>query len=465
MKLYSFTAHNRKPHELFAPLAQQPYSLLFDSADTEHELSRYSFIAFHPLETIESKNGKITVTNNQNQLSFDGQPFDIVKERLELYGLDRESNDNLPPFQGGAAGFFGYDLARSLENLPEETEDNPSMPDMAVGIYDQVFAYDHREKKGWFMVHAANEHEAKTRQLHFLKLTSASSLAGESNVEEWASSHTRDQYEQAVQRVIDYIYAGDVFQANMSQRFEAALPHNFNPYAHYMTLREINAAPFSTFMNFGSVKLASASPERFLFVKDRAVETRPIKGTQKRSLEEAVDQFYRNQLENSEKDRAENVMIVDLLRNDLSKTCEDHSIEVPQLCKLESFAKVHHLVSTIKGTLRADQSPVDLLQSCFPGGSITGTPKVRAMEIIEELEQKRRGPYCGSMGYIGFDGTMDTNVAIRTLVYDGASVSFNVGGGIVADSKPGDEYDETLTKAEAIFKSFDITELTKKKTG
>jgi para-aminobenzoate synthetase component 1 len=208
-------------------------------------------------------------------------------------------------------------------------------------------------------------------------------------------------------------------------------------------------------MNFGNVQVASASPERFVLVRDRWVESRPIKGTQKRDQNEAVDRLHRSRLQNSAKDRAENMMIVDLLRNDLSKVCDDDSVEVPVLCQLESFAKVHHLVSVIEGTLNTHSGPADLLKACFPGGSITGAPKVRAMQIIEEMESKRRGPYCGTLGYIGYNGAMDTNIAIRTLVYEGGTVSFNVGGGIVADSIPAVEYEETLIKAEAIFNSFE----------
>jgi para-aminobenzoate synthetase component 1 len=208
-------------------------------------------------------------------------------------------------------------------------------------------------------------------------------------------------------------------------------------------------------MNFGPLKISSASPERFISVRDRAVETRPIKGTRPRMGDPAVDQLYRNELENSEKDRAENAMIVDLLRNDLSKVCEDHSVEVPALFALEDFASVHHLVSTVTGALRVDKTPADLLRACFPGGSITGCPKVRAMEIIEEQEPHRRGPYCGALGYLGFNGNMDTNIAIRTLVYTGDTVSFNTGSGIVADSDPAGEYEETFDKAESIFRSFE----------
>ncbi len=467
MKLYHFpVADKRLPHEIFAPLSAQPYSLFLDSADTRHELSRYSFITYHPFETIEARDGRVTVTNREQQFTFTADPFAILAERLETYGLnheDRPAHKILPPFRGGAAGYFGYDLARSLETLPA-TAQSGTTPDMAIGLYNRVYAFDHKTGDAVFMTYAVNETDAEAQYKHFMTLVAAPYEAGTSTgMINWRASHSPESYGATVKKVIDYIYDGDIFQANLSQRFDADLPAGFDSYGHYLTLRSVNPAPFASYMNFGSLRLASASPERFLQLRHRTVETRPIKGTQKRINDNCIDRLYRNGLENSEKDRAENTMIVDLLRNDLSKSCEDHSIDVPELCKLESFAKVHHLVSTVTGTLRADKTPVDLLRGCFPGGSITGAPKVRAMEIIEELEDTRRGPYCGALGYIGFHGAMDTNIAIRTLVYEGDRVSFCAGGGITALSKPADEYEETLAKAKAIFESFEVKDMSREK--
>jgi para-aminobenzoate synthetase component 1 len=254
--------------------------------------------------------------------------------------------------------------------------------------------------------------------------------------------------------VINHIRAGDIFQANLSQRFSAALPTGFDSFAHYQSLRAKNPAPFAAYLDLGAIRIASASPERFLSVRGGIAETRPIKGTVARDENPVRDNAARAALMMSEKDRAENVMIVDLLRNDLAKVCADDSVEVASLCEPESFAKVHHLVSTVTGRLRENFTSLDLLRACFPGGSITGAPKVRAMEIIAELERRRRGPYCGAIGYVGANGAMDMNIAIRTLVYEGRSVSFSVGGGITTASDPEAEYRETLAKAAAIFDSF-----------
>ncbi len=448
---------HKDPLKIFAALSHLPYSLLFDSADLGHPNARYSFVVSHPIETIESKDGQVTLTNWEEQKQVEGKAFDIVKQRLKHWIPEAETARGLPPFQGGVAGFFGYDMGRDLEDLPDDATHNPDMPDMAVGIYDQVMAFDHQKNQAWIITHADSYHNARKKQDYILGLVGnpAPLPAFEGADLDWQSNFESDEYIDMVAKVVEYIKDGDIFQANLSQRFDAELPEGFEPFAHYLNMRVVNPAPFAAYMNCGNIKISSASPERFLTVKDGHVETRPIKGTRPKSGSASMDAKYREELQNSEKDRAENTMIVDLMRSDLSKVCLAKSITVTELCKLESFASVHHLVSTIKGTLKKNKTAIDLLESCFPGGSITGAPKIRAQEIIEELEPTRRGPYCGSMGFIGFDGNMDSSILIRTLVYEGQNVSFQVGGGIVADSDPDDEYQETFDKAEAIFRSFD----------
>ena len=252
-----------------------------------------------------------------------------------------------------------------------------------------------------------------------------------------------------------YILEGDIFQANIAQRFRAACPARFDPLAFYERLRAINAAPFAAFLDFGDIAVASSSPERFLKVQGTRVETRPIKGTAPRSSDPAEDAKALGTLLASEKDRAENVMIVDLLRNDLSRVCRPHSVEVPVLCGPESYASVHHLVSVVTGELAPGKDALDLLAAAFPGGSITGAPKVRAMQIIAELERVPRGVYCGAIGYFGFDGAMDTNIAIRTVVFRNREASVHAGGGITLLSDPAAEYDETLAKVRRIFAAFE----------
>ncbi len=458
MAIFTQEFKNYNAKDVFSRLYAMPYSLWLDSADEAHPDARYSYVAFMPVEMIEAKNGVVTLTGLQGQERLrDVNPFEIVQQRLRKRRLSVLRDPSLPPFQGGAAGFYGYDLARNLERLPRIAVDNPDMPDMAVGIYDQVFAYDHESEKGVLIVHAMDKKAAAVKQKHFEKLMAQQPAIPpyEAFDPAWRADHTRESYQNSVQKVIDYIHAGDIFQANLSQRYDADLPSNFHAFSHYLNMRKVNPAPFSSYFNLGHVVISSASPERFLSVLDGVVETKPIKGTRPHTPEDAViDAFHRNTLENSAKDRAENIMIVDLLRNDLSKVCRPDSIKVRKLCEIETFAHVHHLVSTISGIIRQGLDGIDLLRGCFPGGSITGAPKIRAMQIIEELEAARRGPYCGSMSYNGFDGAMDSSILIRTLVYEGNHASFNVGGGIIAESKPDDEYEETLAKARGLFNSF-----------
>jgi para-aminobenzoate synthetase component 1 len=447
--LFVFDWKGPDAFQSFAPLAAMPYSLFFDSNRDGHPGNNYSYICWHPFETIESKNTRIRITNRENQTSYIADAFDVVKERLELWGEKFQSQENLPPFQGGAAGYFGYDLARGLENLPKIAEDDRDMPDMCIGLYDKVLAFDHNSGQAWLMIYAVDEQTALVHKTHIERLMSRAHEPVFYPVNlPWSAQVCEADYLNDIDKVINYIHAGDIFQANLSRRFTAALPHHFDAFAHYGQLRKINAAPYSAFMNFGGITLASSSPEKFLSVHDRQVETKPIKGTMPSSKPEQA-------LLDSEKDRAENAMIVDLLRNDLSKVCEDHSIDETELFKVETFEGVHHLVSTIRGKLRADQTSLDLLKACFPGGSITGAPKVRAMEIIEEMEPQRRGPYCGAIGFIGFDGTMETNIAIRTLVFSGGQVQLQTGGGITAGSNAQAELEETLTKATKLFESFE----------
>lgn len=461
MKPFVHELVNFDPVEAFSAVKDMRYSLFLDSADTSHSLGRFSFVCCNPIETIEAKNGKVVITNWDGQTLSYAKPFDVLKERMEKWIPLTQTIEELPPFQGGAAGFFGYDLARGIEDIKASSKDpaidNVNMPDMAIGIYDQVFAHDHKENKSWIITHATSAEDARIKQKHLLRLFTQ--VEKEPQFKEaqmdWEANFDACEYKNHIQKVIDYIHSGDVFQVNLSQRFDAKLPDNLDPFSHYISLRKANPAPFSTYMNLGYIKISSCSPERFVSIEDQRVQTRPIKGTRPRVDDPELDKKYQKDLLCSEKDLAENTMIVDLLRNDLSKVCQKNSVIVKSLCKLESFASVHHLVSVVEGQLRKGKTAIDLLKAGFPGGSITGAPKIRAMEIIEELEPTRRGPYCGCMGYIGFDGNMDSNILIRSLVYEGKNVSLQVGSGIVSDSCPDTEYQETFDKASAIFDSFE----------
>jgi len=447
----------RDPLAAFYPFAKQPYALFLDSAQTTDRIGRYSFIAANPFLTMTSKNGQIILGEKKMQ----GNPFDILKTQLDQYAICHRSG--LPPFQTGTAGYFGYDLGHHVEELPKARLDDMDFPDLMLGFYDVVIAFDHLQRRAWIFASGYPEVDPQRRkkrarfriQETIEKLDQASvnlpiPPAPEKLPTIQSNFADRENYEQAVQQVIDYIYAGDIFQANLSQRFQAQLPPQDSPFDLYQRLRSINPAPFAAYLGFEDVVIASASPERFLLLRDNWVETRPIKGTRPRGATTESDQEFAAALLSSEKDRAENVMIVDLLRNDLSRVCKDHTVKTPEICALESYATVHHLVSTIEGQLKPGKTAIDLLKATFPGGSITGAPKIRAMEIISELEPTQRGPYCGSIGYISFSGDMDTSIVIRTYAIKDNLVTFQAGGGIVADSNPGSEYDETLDKARAL---------------
>lgn len=430
MKTYTETCKYGCAAEAFAAVADLPFALFFDGMRAGDPRSRYSYICIDPVDTITAKN--------------DGRAFEKLEEAIAKYNPNAKCDSSFPPFQGGAAGYFGYDLGRGLEKLPSTAKDDPNIPDMMVGIYDTVVAYDHALKKCTIISHTGKKRVQRIMGL----LEAAPKQTKNPNIELlWRADCNEKDYLNKIERVKDYIAAGDIYQVNISRRFTAPLPENFNAYQHYSQLRTINAAPFSAFMNFGTIKISSSSPERFLHVNEGFVETRPIKGT-------ASDALPASSLLESEKERAENLMIVDLMRNDIGKVSKTGSVKVPQLFGIETYEGLHHLVSAVTGELKDDMSAAGVLKACFPGGSITGAPKIRAMEIIEELEPNRRGPYCGALGYIGFDGTMDTSIAIRTLVFRGNEVQLQTGGGITIESDSSYELEETLTKAKKLFESF-----------
>jgi para-aminobenzoate synthetase component 1 len=396
----------------------------------------------------------------------------VVAERLANFPA--ESAPGLPPFQGGAAGLFGYDLCHHLERLPRPRQDEFAIPDLGVGLYDWVIAFDHETAEAWLVSTGYPELRDRTRrrrarqraeQVHSYLMREPATLPVESGpglrglapqwpvpgLEHLTSNFERSSYLRAVERALEYIAAGDCFQVNLAQRL--LFPAEKAPLELYVRLRERNPAPFAAYFDLGDFQILSASPERFLRVEAGEVETRPIKGTRSRGQTSAEDQARMRDLLDSAKDRSENIMIVDLLRNDLGRVCRYGSVRVPAVCCLESYPFVHHLVSEVRGKLRPTLGAVDLLQAAFPGGSVTGAPKIRAMEIIAELEPTARGPYCGSLGYIGFDGTMDTNLLIRTMTVGRGWVQFPVGGGIVADSVPEREYEETWQKAEGMLRA------------
>ncbi|HZI21390.1 MAG TPA: aminodeoxychorismate synthase component I [Gemmatimonadales bacterium] len=457
-----------------------PFVTLLDSAppsDHEH-LGRYSFLAADPFTAVRSK-GQLTQQLVEGKwIRVGADPLSQVRALLAPHAT--APAPGLPPFQGGAAGYVGYDWGMMLESVPRPRYDDLAVPDVDLALYDWVIAWDHVAGRAWVIstgipdVGTAREKRAARRRSWVNERLADRWLAGWAVRDSTAahltaypsnrltapsypvpdlpgvrSNFTRAGYLNAVARVIEYVFAGDIFQANLSQRLEAPLVGT--PLELYDRLRRRNPAPFSAYLECGDLVVASSSPERFLRVEpDGSVETRPIKGTRPRGHGPEHDAALARALAESDKDRAENVMIVDLLRNDLSRVCRPGTVRVPELFTIEHYATVHHLVSTVVGELEPERGPLDLIRAAFPGGSITGAPKVRAMQIIAELEPTQRAVYCGSIGYLSVTGALDTSIVIRTCLVRGGTVYAQVGGGIVADSDPEQEYRETLDKARGL---------------
>jgi para-aminobenzoate synthetase component 1 len=452
--------YNVDTAQLFARVSHKPWAMLLDSGYPESQYGRYDIFVADPFITIRSYENEgdasvmctEIVQNGEKTLRYD-DPFVILNQLLAPF----QAVQNGLPFSGGAVGYFAYDLARQIELLPNIAQKNSTLPHMMVGIYDWAVVVDHHEKTA----HLVSNGFQKITHEQWAALCdsfegSVDHLAGVFELtSEVASNMNFAQYTAAFDQVKNYIAEGDCYQVNLAQRFSAQAKGD--GWVAYKKLREISPAPFMAYMNFGDLQVLSGSPERFVQLINSHIETRPIKGTRPRSDDIEQDQKYAQELQQSIKDQAENLMIVDLLRNDISKNCEIGSVKAEKLFQLQSFANVHHLVSIITGKLKQGKTAIDLLRGCFPGGSITGAPKLRSMQIIEELEPHRRGVYCGTIGYIGFDGNMDTNIAIRTAVYStqqdkAGEISFYSGGGIVSDSVLEKEYAETLDKASSMMK-------------
>jgi para-aminobenzoate synthetase component 1 len=462
-----------------------PYRMFLDSASPGGRLGRYSFLSADPVALVRSRgtaSERIDMRTGAIR-TIEGDPLSAIRQLLAPHTMPPVPG--LPPFQGGAAGYIGYDWGLTLERLPAPRYDDLGLPDVVMGVYDWALAWDHETSRAWIVSTGMPETSDSLRQERAAQRASAvlSHLSHPSHLRtapshprtapshpshfrtapshprplapsyplaaDVRSSFSREGYLTAVERVREYILAGDIFQANLSQRFEAPLTEP--AWSFYTRLRRRNPAPFAAFLDFPEAVVVSASPERFLKVDRHAhVETRPIKGTRPRGMGPEHDAALGQALAESAKDRAENLMIVDLMRNDLSRVCAPGTVRVAELFSLEHYATVHHLVSTVVGDLAPGADALDLLRAAFPGGSVTGAPKLRAMEVIAELEPSRRGVYCGTVGYLSVTGELDTSIAIRTAVVQNGRIYFSAGGGIVADSDPGQEYLETLDKARAM---------------
>ncbi len=430
--------------EIFTIFKDEDNSFILDSAMDSKKLGRYSFISSNPFKVIKYKNSK-------------EDPLENLRNEMNLYKV--ENNTHLP-FIGGAVGYLSYDLGNYIENLPRTAMDDTNVYDLYFGLYNYVIVVDHLEDKAYI----ATPNLDKEKEIQIVKavqskiekaeIEGVDSICHEEREIEPTrlySNFSRKKFEETVDKVKEYIRQGDIYQANLTQRFNGKT--ELTSYELYRDLRRISPAPFGAFLNFEHSNILSNSPERFIKCIDGNVETRPIKGTRPRGKNQEEDLKLQEELKNSEKDKAELLMIVDLERNDIGRISQIGTVKVPELFVIEPYANVNHLVATVTGELQKDKDSIDVIKATFPGGSITGAPKIRAMEIIDELEPTQRNVYTGSIGYIGFNGDMDLNIAIRTIIKQNEDVYFQVGGGMTWDSNPQDEYQETLDKAKSIMKA------------
>lgn len=428
---------------LFGFVADQPWAMLLHSGFADHSDNRFDIMVADPQTTLITEGDITRIEHNDGVETSDEDPLTLLDNALKKSGLQATEQADYP-FQGGALGLFGYDLGRRFEQLPQLAQKELTTPDMAVGIYNWALIADHHLKALTLIVHGNAEGRLKWlnalgpgKSLTPFKLTSA-----------WQSNMTREEYGEKFRRVQAWLHSGDCYQINLAQRFEAS--YRGDEWLAFQLLNQQNRAPFSAFLRLPASAILSLSPERFLKMNGNRIETRPIKGTLPRLSDPEADRLQAEKLASSPKDRAENVMIVDLLRNDIGRVAQPGSVAVPELFVVEPFPAVHHLVSTVTARLKPSLNACDLLRACFPGGSITGAPKVRAMEIIDTLEPQRRNAWCGSIGYLSVCGNMDTSITIRTLIAEKGRLYCSAGGGIVADSLEEAEYQETFDKVNRI---------------
>ncbi|MCK6627331.1 MAG: aminodeoxychorismate synthase component I [Anaerolineae bacterium] len=457
--------------DYFKIFENDAYSFLLDSGMDEKKLGRFSFIGGNPFLVFKSKGNRISIEHNGDVTRITGNPFTELKQVMSRYKIEPSAYHETPiPFLGGAVGYFGYELCYFIEKLPCRGVDDLGLPDCYFMLVDTIIIYDHLLKKLYISaigfdsdLHTAREKaqqaykniRARMKQLE-KENWSYADLADKGDKENEAleirSMFSAAEYQAVVNRAKEHIFAGDIFEVCPTHRLETDFAGE--PFELYRELRRINPAPFASFLNFPEVKVVSATPERFLRLgHDGWAESRPIKGTRPRGKNEREDERLCQELSTSIKDRAENMMIVDLVRNDLGRVCQFGTVQVAELMIIEKYATVFQMVSTIIGKLEPGRDGFDLIQACFPGGSMTGAPKIEAMSIIDALEPVKRGIYSGSIGYLDFSGSMDLNIVIRTILLKDGKAYFQVGGAVVADSDPQDEYLETLAKAKALIRA------------
>ncbi|PFB27182.1 anthranilate synthase component I [Bacillus cereus] len=423
---------------------------------------RYNIVGLNPVAVIRGKDETLHISESDKETIKRGNPLDLMQEYMEQWKTDY--NPEYPPFQGGAIGYFSYDCIRYIEKLPSLAEDDINIPDIFFLLFDDVFVYDQKEQVLWVITHYVDKYEEAKERLNEWKslwMTEAPEVTVPFESPEKKSeavAFTEAGFMKAVECIQEYIGAGDVFQVNLSTRQERTL--QTHPLEIYTSLREINPSPYMGYLELGDFQIVSGSPELLIKKQGTEVSTRPIAGTRSRGADEQEDEELARELIENEKERAEHVMLVDLERNDLGRVCKYGTVEVDEFMVIEKYSHVMHIVSNVRGEVEEDKDAFDLVKAVFPGGTITGAPKIRTMEIIEELEPVRRGIYTGSIGWIGYSGDTELNIVIRTLLAKDGKAHVQAGAGIVIDSNPENEYKESLKKAIALWRAKERSEET-----
>ncbi len=455
------------PISIFKKVCHQENTYLLESVEGGENLARYSFIGLEPFLRYYFTGGTGIIEDGEGQVQITGEPLDLLKDIMDRYQAPKI--DGLPRFYGGAVGYFGYDLVRYVEKLPSTTTIDLDLPDCHFILTRLVLIFDHVKHKVKIVVNTEPGSDPTGAYYHALShINSVKKLIGQPQVpvsaaaptaapNGFVSNMTKEEFIKKVEMAKEYIKAGDIFQVVLSQRLK--MPLQGDPFDIYRTLRTVNPAPYLYYLNFGGTVIIGSSPEMLIRVEDGVIQTRPIAGTRPRSRTPAEDLALEKELLADEKEKAEHVMLVDLGRNDLGRVCNYGSIEISGFMEIERYSHVMHIVSTVSGQLQPGVSSFDALKACFPAGTVSGAPKVRAMEIIEELEPTRRGVYAGAIGYFAFTGNMDTCITIRTILVHQGMTYVQAGAGIVADSQPEREYDETINKAKALMETLMLKEV------
>lgn len=460
------------PISIFQKMKSNKFSYLLESAERDGKLARYSFIGINPFLVFQSKGFKIEIIKEDKKIVLHENPLLYLRKLFDNFKII--PIEGLPRFFGGGVGYFGYDMVRFIEKLPEKKIIDSEMPDCILIFTRTTLVIDHLTHQLWIIINnpldglskevAYNEaveqieriiaQIKKPLPLEELKKKGRKNNRGDNNI--LKSNITREEFIEKVKRAKEYILAGDIFQVVLSQRFTKKI--ELHPFEIYRSLRSLNPSPYMYYLNFGEIQVVGASPEPLVRLTDELVESKPIAGTRPRGKTEIEDIELEKEMLEDEKERAEHTMLVDLARNDLGRVCCPGTVKVSTFMKVEKFSHVMHLVSEVEGKIQPEKDAFDVLEACFPAGTVSGAPKVRAMEIIDELETNGRGAYAGSIGYIGFNHNMDTCITIRTIIFKGNQAYIQAGAGIVADSIPGMEYKETLNKSMALLKAIDLAE-------